>query len=77
MKSLERIKNRLQSGDYELIATGLGKSPNTIKAIVHGYRRDIDDMVKEAFEILFTCRGKTEGEVLAKLKELQQKSMAA
>lgn len=72
MKSLDRIKNQLRDGDYELVGTGLGESPNTIKAKVHGYRRDIGGVVEKAFKILFKTRDLSEAQVLDQLKQLRK-----
>jgi hypothetical protein len=60
MKSLERIKNGKHVGDYELIAKATGKSVNTIRAIVYGYRKDTDGLVEAAFNILFDHRDQSD-----------------
>ncbi len=72
MKSLERIKNQLRDGDYDLVGAGLGESPNTIKAKVHGYRRDIGGVVEKAFNILFKHRDLSEAQLIAQLKRLRE-----
>lgn len=77
MKSLERIKNAKRDGDYELVAKGLGKSPRTIRAIVDGYRKDKRELVKQAFDILFKHRHKSEAQVINQIEELVAQEVEA
>lgn len=56
MKTLRELQNLIKPNDYEIVGKALELSPETIRKITKGKRKDTDKRVTKALNMLVTHR---------------------
>lgn len=60
MKTLRELQNLIKPNDYEIIGKALELSPETVRKIVKGKRKDTNKRVTNALNMLVKHRAETD-----------------
>lgn len=68
MKTLRELQNQIKPNDYEIIGKALELSPETVRKIAKGKRKDIDKRVTKALNMLVKHRAESDKIIITRIR---------
>lgn len=68
MKTLRELQNQIRANDYDIVGKALELSPETVRKIAKGKRKDIDKRVTKALNMLVKHRAESEKIIITRIR---------